>query len=122
MAMIEAMAFGTPIVAMRNGSVPEVVDEGVTGFIVASDAEAAAAAVRLTELDRMRIRKVFEERFTARRMAKDYVALYRRPIGERDRLRVGKRKEGRSDGMAARTQTTERAGGSQLLADQFHGT
>jgi glycosyltransferase involved in cell wall biosynthesis len=76
--MIEAMACGTPMVAMRNGSVPEVVDEGVTGFIVPSETEAAAAARRLHLLDRARIRQVFEERFTARRMAADYVSLYRR--------------------------------------------
>jgi glycosyltransferase involved in cell wall biosynthesis len=80
LAMIEAMACGTPVVAMRNGSVPEVVDEGVTGFIVASETEAAAAARRLHLLDRARIRQVFEERFTARRMAEDYVLLYRRLI------------------------------------------
>lgn len=87
LAMIEAMACGTPVVAMRNGSVPEVVDEGVTGFITASEAEAATAAVRLPELDRVRIRKVFEKRFTAQRMAKDYVSLYQRLIGESHRLR-----------------------------------
>lgn len=87
LAMIEAMACGTPVVAMRNGSVPEVVDEGVTGFITASEAEAATATVRLPELDRVRIRKVFEKRFTAQRMAKDYVSLYQRLIGESHRLR-----------------------------------
>ncbi len=86
LAMIEAMACGTPVIAMRNGSVPEVVDEGVTGFIVASEAEAAAVARRLDELDRGRIRSVFEERFTAGRMAKDYVSLYRRLIAERERM------------------------------------
>jgi glycosyltransferase involved in cell wall biosynthesis len=87
LAMIEAMACGTPVVAMRNGSVPEVVDEGVTGFITASEDEAATAAVRLPELDRVRIRKVFEKRFTAQRMAEDYVSLYQRLIGESHRLR-----------------------------------
>ena len=86
LAMIEAMACGTPVIAMRNGSVPEVVDDGVTGFIVASEAEAVAAAHRLHELDRTRIRGIFEERFTARRMAKDYVSLYRRLIAERERM------------------------------------
>ncbi|MBV8133503.1 MAG: glycosyltransferase family 4 protein [Alphaproteobacteria bacterium] len=87
LAMIEAMACGTPVVAMRNGSVPEVVDEGVTGFIVSSEAEAAAAARRLHLLDRARVRQVFEERFTARRMAADYVSLYRRLIAGRDAAR-----------------------------------
>jgi len=77
LAMIEAMACGTPVLAMGNGSVPEVVDEGVTGFIVADEAAAATAAGRLHALDRKRIRKVFEKRFTARRMAEDYVSLYR---------------------------------------------
>ena len=72
--MIEAMACGTPVLAMGNGSVPE---DGVTGFIVADEAAAAAAARRLHILDRERIRKVFEKRFTARRMAEDYVSLYR---------------------------------------------
>src|SRR6516162_1650647 len=80
LAMIEAMACGTPVVAMRNGSVPEVVDDGVTGFIVASEPEAASAARRLHLLDRARIRQVFEERFTAERMAEDYLALYRRLV------------------------------------------
>src|SRR5215813_13115921 len=84
LAMIEAMACGTPVVARRNGSVPEVVDEGVTGFIVASETEAAMAARRRHQLDRGRIRRVFEERFTAQRMAEDYVSLYRRVIAERE--------------------------------------
>jgi glycosyltransferase involved in cell wall biosynthesis len=84
LAMIEAMACGTPVVAMRNGSVPEVVDEGVTGFTVSNEGEAAAAAQRLYLLDRAQIRKVFEERFTARRMAQDYVSLYRRLIAGRE--------------------------------------
>jgi len=82
LAMIEAMACGTPVIAMRNGSVPEVVDEGVTGFIVATEEAAAAAAGRLHRLDRARIRGIFEERFTARRMAQDYVSLYRHLITE----------------------------------------
>ena len=87
LAMIESMACGTPVIAMRNGSVPEVVDEGVTGFIVASETEAAAAARRLRLLDRARIRRVFEARFTAQRMAADYVSLYQRLIASRDTAR-----------------------------------
>jgi glycosyltransferase involved in cell wall biosynthesis len=78
--MIEAMACGTPIIAFRNGSVPEVVDHGVTGFIVDDEDQAAAAAGRLHLLDRARIRRVFDERFTARRMAENYTKLYRRLI------------------------------------------
>jgi glycosyltransferase involved in cell wall biosynthesis len=77
LVMIEAMACGTPVIAMRNGSVPEVIDEGVTGFIIRNEDEAVAAAGRLHELDRKRIRAVFERRFSARRMAEDYLATYR---------------------------------------------
>jgi len=82
LAMIEAMACGTPVVAMRNGSVPEVVDDGVTGFIVDSEDAAAVAVRRLGTLDRGIIRSVFEQRFTARRMAEDYLAVYRRLLAQ----------------------------------------
>ncbi|MEI9987243.1 MAG: glycosyltransferase family 4 protein [Aliidongia sp.] len=78
LAMIEAMACGTPVIAMRRGSVPEVIEDGVTGFIVDSEEEAIAAVKRLPELDRSRVRRAFEARFTGRRMAQDYVALYER--------------------------------------------
>jgi glycosyltransferase involved in cell wall biosynthesis len=80
LAMIEAMACGTPVIAFRNGSVPEVIDEGVTGFIVNDENAAVAATQKLRSLDRARIRRIFEERFTARRMAEDYVNIYRRVI------------------------------------------
>ncbi len=78
LSMIEAMACGTPVVAIRNGSVPEVIDEGVTGFIVANEDEAVAGVRKLHTLDRVRVRRTFEQRFTARRMAEDYVRVYRR--------------------------------------------
>ncbi|TQF84880.1 glycosyltransferase family 4 protein [Elioraea sp. Yellowstone] len=78
LVMIEAMACGTPVIAWRCGSVPEVVEPGVTGFIVASEAEAAEAARRAVLLDRGRIRARFEARFTAERMARDYLAIYAR--------------------------------------------
>ncbi len=78
LAMIEAMACGTPVIAFRKGSVPEVVDEGITGFVVEDEDGAVQAARRLAALDRRRIRGVFERRFTARRMAQDYVQLYQR--------------------------------------------
>jgi glycosyltransferase involved in cell wall biosynthesis len=78
LVMIEAMACGCPVIAFRRGSVPEVIEDGLTGFIV-DDVEGAVAAVgRLHELDRTAIRRRFEERWTARRMAEDYLALYRR--------------------------------------------
>jgi glycosyltransferase involved in cell wall biosynthesis len=76
LVMIEAMACGTPVVAFRAGSVPEVIEPGVTGFIV-DDLEQAIEATRVVQdLDRFRIREAFERRFTARRMAQDYVRLY----------------------------------------------
>ena len=78
LVMIEAMACGTPVVAWNQGSVPEIVEEGVTGFVVASESEAVAALGRIGQLDRARIRARFEARFTAERMAADYLALYRR--------------------------------------------
>jgi len=87
LAMIEAMACGTPIIAFRKGSVPEVIDDGVTGFIVDSEEEAAAVTRDLRGLDRARVRRVFEERFTSRRMAEDYLNVYRRVIARRQPLR-----------------------------------
>ena len=70
------MACGTPVIAFAQGSVPEVLDDGLTGAVVA-DAEAAVAAVaRMARFDRKRIRQRFEERFSAERMARDYVTLY----------------------------------------------
>jgi glycosyltransferase involved in cell wall biosynthesis len=87
LAMIEAMACGTPVIAFRRGSVSEVIDDGITGFIVDSEEEAAAATRNLRSLDRARVRRVFEERFTSRRMAEDYLNVYRRVIARRQPLR-----------------------------------
>ena len=78
LVMIEAMACGTPVIAIENGSVPEVLEDGVTGFIVHSEQEASEAVGRIATLDRDRIRAQFDRRFTARRMAHDYVQLYTR--------------------------------------------
>jgi Glycosyl transferases group 1 len=77
LVMIEAMATGTPVIAWSRGSVPEVVEDGVTGFIVQSEEEAVAAIGQIRNLDRRHIRERFDERFTARRMAEEYVASYR---------------------------------------------
>jgi hypothetical protein len=76
--MIEAMACGTPVIAFDHGSVREIIEDGVTGFIVRDEAEAVRAVSRLGMLDRRHIREEFERRFTARRMAQDYIALYAR--------------------------------------------
>jgi len=75
--MIEAMACGTPVIAYNRGSVAEIIDEGLTGFVVEDEISAVARVDRLAGLDRGAIRKQFEARFTARRMALDYLAAYR---------------------------------------------
>ena len=78
LVLIEAMSCGTPVIAWRCGSVPEIVDPGVTGFIVESLAEAVDAIHRIARLDRHIVRACFEHRFSAERMAKDYLAIYAR--------------------------------------------
>jgi len=77
LVMIEAMACGTPVIAYNRGSVPEIIDEGLTGFVVEDETSAVAAVGRLSGLSRHAIRKQFEARFTAHRMALDYLAAYR---------------------------------------------
>jgi glycosyltransferase involved in cell wall biosynthesis len=79
--MIEALACGTPVIAFEGGSVPEIVAPGETGFIVNSVEEASDAARRLPEIDRRVCRETFERRFTAPRMASEYVRLYGEVIG-----------------------------------------
>jgi glycosyltransferase involved in cell wall biosynthesis len=76
LVMIEAMACGTPVIAFNRGSVAEVVEDGVTGFIVEDETSALGAVRRIPELSRALIRKRFEERFTATRMARDYLDVY----------------------------------------------
>ena len=83
LVMIEAMACGCPVIAMRRGSVPEVMDDGVTGFVVENLDEAVAACARLHEIDRDGVRAQFDKRFTSRRMAEDYIAVYERLIAAR---------------------------------------
>ena len=83
LVMIEAMACGTPIIAYRHGSVDEVMEEGRTGFIVTTLEGAIEAARRIPELNRKRCREVFEERFTSRRMAADYLRVYEGLISSR---------------------------------------
>ena len=77
LVMIEAMACGAPVIAYNRGSVPEIIDDGITGFVVEDEEGAIGAVDRLGHLSREKIRRRFEERFTARRMAQDYLAVYR---------------------------------------------
>ena len=77
LVMIEAMACGTPVIAFNRGSAPEVIEDGLTGFIVEDVNGAIGAVDRLSHLSRAAIRRRFEQRFTARRMAQDYLAVYR---------------------------------------------
>lgn len=82
LVMIEAMACGTPVIAFRNGSVPEIIDHGISGLIV-SDIQSAVSAVELVdELPRRDVRDAFERRFTVERMAKDYLSIYERLASE----------------------------------------
>jgi glycosyltransferase involved in cell wall biosynthesis len=85
LVMIEAMACGTPVIAWRRGSVPEIVEHGVTGFIVDNEAQAIDAIKRIPTLDRRKIRTAFERRFTARRMAESYRRCFQRLAAKEDR-------------------------------------
>jgi glycosyltransferase involved in cell wall biosynthesis len=83
LVMIEAMACGTPVLAFRCGSIPEVIEDGVTGKMVDSEEEAIAALPGVLSYDRRTVRHRFEERFTTSRMAKDYVNTYRQLLRAR---------------------------------------
>ena len=87
LVMIEAMACGTPTVAFRRGSVPEVLDNGISGYVVDDVEQAVEALEAIRDFDRARCRRVFEERFSVRRMAQDYVKIYQRVIDGRARAR-----------------------------------
>jgi len=87
LVMIEAMACGTPVIAYRSGSVPEVIEDGVTGLIVDGEEEAVAAVSKIGLLDRKMIRKRFEERFSSRRMASEYEFQFQRLISDESRKR-----------------------------------
>ena len=96
LVMIEAMACGTPVIAYPRGSVPEIVDDGITGFLVHNAEEAAKAVGGIGAIERRSCRRRFEERFSARRMSEDYLALYERlvngqsePIAVTDGVPVG---------------------------------
>jgi glycosyltransferase involved in cell wall biosynthesis len=84
LVMIESLATGTPVIAYPHGAVPEIIENGTTGFLVESIDEAVQAVARVHSLDRKQCRENFERRFTARRMARDYVALYQRLCSDRE--------------------------------------
>jgi glycosyltransferase involved in cell wall biosynthesis len=101
LVMIEAMACGTPVIAFRRGSVPEVVGDGVTGYITSSIEEAVEAVRRAPSLDRRCCRQVFEQRFAVERMARDYIRVYERLRAERA-ARAATASIGRSHGLSER--------------------
>jgi glycosyltransferase involved in cell wall biosynthesis len=90
LVMIEAMACGTPVIAFRRGSVPEIIEDGVSGFVVDDLDSAVQAVAQIETLPRAEVRRCFERRFTAERMAHDYLAIYgsltKGDMVERDRL------------------------------------
>ena len=86
LVMIEALACGLPVIAFPGGSVEEIIDDGMTGFIVTTIDDGAKAVRQIHRIDRHRCRKTFEQRFTARRMASQYVDIYRRLVTERSGL------------------------------------
>jgi glycosyltransferase involved in cell wall biosynthesis len=81
LSVVEAMACGTPVIAYRRGSMPELIDDGVTGFLVDNFDEAVAAIGRIGEIDRSACRRAVAERFTVDRMADRYLELYRTLLG-----------------------------------------
>jgi glycosyltransferase involved in cell wall biosynthesis len=85
LVMIEAMGCGTPVIAYPRGSVPEVLEDDLTGFVVPDLAAAVRALTRVPQLSRLAIRECFERRFSATRMARDYVAIYERLMGVESR-------------------------------------
>jgi glycosyltransferase involved in cell wall biosynthesis len=101
---IEAMACGTPVIAFGRGAAPEIVEDGVTGFIVCGEEGATAAVRRLHEISRARVRAAFEERFTSRRMAADYVKIYQR-LTQAPQSRIHRALNGWSRGNGHRSAT-----------------
>ena len=89
LVMIEAMSAGTPVIAWRHGSAPEVIDHEISGLVVDSIDEAVSAMDRIRAMSRDRVRRRFEARFTAARMAQDYVAAYERLLSGTVRRETG---------------------------------
>jgi len=101
LVMIEAMACGTPVIAYRQGSVPEIIEEDLSGFVVGTIEEAVSAVRRIASLDRAKVRAQFECRFTVERMARDYVDIYRNLLYGRGRPARSDMVNGRHEGWQA---------------------
>lgn len=97
-SMIEALACGTPVVAWPHGSIPEVIDHTKSGFVVRSVDEAVTAIRNIRRVSRKTCRKIFEQRFTDSRMAKDYLEIYARLLGEKADASAVKKARGASQG------------------------
>ena len=106
LVMIEAMACGTPVIGFRCGSVPEVVEEGVSGFVVKTVDQAAAAVARVASLDRANVRAAFEHRFTIERTARDYLKIYHQLISSRARPTRFRKANGERKREASRPKNT----------------
>ena len=79
---LEALACGTPVLAYRRGSIPELIDDGITGFVCEGPSKMAAAVEQVSLIDRHRCRQAFEDRFTVERMVQDYLAVYEDMVGQ----------------------------------------
>jgi glycosyltransferase involved in cell wall biosynthesis len=86
LVLIEAMACGTPVLAFRRGSVPEIIDNGVTGYIVDDCEQAVKALQEVPRLSRWAIRQCFKRKFSAERMALDYISLYQQLVSEASKI------------------------------------
>ena len=112
LVLIEALACGTPVLAYRRGSIPEIIEDGVTGFICENIDEMASAIDRLPQIQRQRCRDSFEARFTVQRMAEDYVALYERMAAVAGRPRMY------ANGRPSRLGSRRRMPGTALVVPQ----
>ena len=118
LVMIEAMACGTPVIAYRSGSVPEVVEDGVTGFIVENEEQAIAAVNDLGRLDRRAVRARFEERFAASRMAGEYEIRYRELVARGGRAAESVQMPGGDEGFAKGAAQSSRPIGTASDSDR----
>ncbi len=101
LVMIELLACGTPVIAFRSGSVPEVIEDGATGFVVSTIEEAVEAVRRIPEIDRASVRAAFESRFTVERMARDYLKIYSSLPGVRREAALPRAMNGHPFGIGA---------------------